>query len=329
MHCRICSSHVDAKPYMVKEMQFGYRDQFSYFSCPECGCLQIEEYPKNIEKYYGKNYYSFKQTNGLWQSIKKFLNLRRDLYAAGSNNPFHKLLFNLKPNFGLQSAFKIISEELKNSKSKKILDVGCGAGVFLEVLDGLGFRNLYGVDPFISEDFKINNRACILKKNFNEVQEKFDLIFFQHSLEHMPNQDEIAAKIESLLSDDGVCIIKIPLSSSYAWEQYGVNWFQLDAPRHFYLHSIKSINKLLNKVNLFVYKTVYDSTEFQILGSEFYKRDIPYVEWSAANQNQQIFSAQEIEEFKSKAIELNNQSRGDQAIFFVKKTTKVPPLENS
>jgi len=38
---------------------FGYNDDFLYFQCSNCACLQIENKPKNMDKYYPNTYYSY------------------------------------------------------------------------------------------------------------------------------------------------------------------------------------------------------------------------------------------------------------------------------
>jgi hypothetical protein len=70
MKCAICGNETNNKPFILKEMMFGFRDEFEYFQCSACFCLQIKNIPGSLEKYYPKNYYSFsgntifkKQTN--------------------------------------------------------------------------------------------------------------------------------------------------------------------------------------------------------------------------------------------------------------------------
>jgi hypothetical protein len=60
--CRICGqSSKSNTEYSVKEMMFGFRDEFTYFECANCGCLQILKIPTDISKYYPSKYYSFIQ----------------------------------------------------------------------------------------------------------------------------------------------------------------------------------------------------------------------------------------------------------------------------
>jgi 2-polyprenyl-3-methyl-5-hydroxy-6-metoxy-1,4-benzoquinol methylase len=74
-----------------------------------------------------------------------------------------------------------------------------------------------------------------------------------HSFEHMDNPCGVLKQIDKLLNPDGELLIRIPVSDSFAWRKYGVDWFQLDAPRHFFLHTTKSI-ALLAKNSGFVLK---------------------------------------------------------------------------
>lgn len=62
MHtCRICGWAGEAYAFMAKEMFYGTRDEFEYFECENCHCLQIAEIPDNLGNYYENTYYSFKQ----------------------------------------------------------------------------------------------------------------------------------------------------------------------------------------------------------------------------------------------------------------------------
>ena len=74
-------------------------------------------------------------------------------------------------------------------------------------------------------------------------------------------------KISKILSENGVCIIRIPVKTKYIWNCYSVNWVQIDAPRHFFLHTLKSFELLVEKSGLSIQDVIFDSTEFQFWGS--------------------------------------------------------------
>jgi len=50
--CKICGNKENNTEYTAREMMFGFRDEFNYFQCNNCQCLQIESFPENISKYY-------------------------------------------------------------------------------------------------------------------------------------------------------------------------------------------------------------------------------------------------------------------------------------
>ena len=124
-----------------------------------------------------------------------------------------------------------------------------------------------------------------------------------------------------LLSPHGVCIIRMPTVSSYAWPHYGVNWVQLDAPRHFYIHSVESVRVLADRCGLNLTGVVYDSSAFQFWASEQYALDIPLYDPRsyALGADTSMFSRDQIGVFERRAAELNAAKLGDQAVFYLRK----------
>lgn len=312
MKCRVCDNSENNQIYEVQEMMFGYRDKFTYFQCSKCRCLQISEIPADMSKYYPSNYYSFSvsPTNPIKKLVKKV----RDNYAVSNKGFIGKLIFTKFPNETLRSLSSV-----QLTKNSSILDVGCGSGSLIQFLREFGFQNLLGIDPYIQEDIEYAGGVKILKKTIHNLEGKWDLIMFHHSFEHIPDPLETLQSVSRLLSKRGVCLIRIPTVSSYAWEHYRVNWVQLDAPRHFFLHSIESIKMLAEKTNLNLEKIVYDSTAFQFWGSEQYLKGIPLISEQSYNiaPSNSIFSTAEIKIFKQKTKKLNIENRGDQAAFYL------------
>ncbi len=324
MKCEICNNLKGNKFYEAQEKMFGWGDKFVYFQCAKCECLQISKVPLNISKYYSSDYYSFSLagSNQFTSPIKKLVKKLRDRYAVFNKGIIGKLIYRGFPNEWLRSLFYLQSLSKVNlSKETKILDVGCGAGSFLETLSQMGFKNLMGIDPYIKEDIKYNNGLKVIKKTICNLDGKWDLIMMHHSFEHMPEQLNTLQVIAGLLSENGVCLIVIPTVSSYVWERYRTDWVQLDAPRHLFLHSKKSVGILAQKAGLNLEKIVYNSTDFQFWGSEQYLKSIPLMSNRSyvVNPSNSIFSRAEIKAFRRKAKKLNAENRGDQAAFYLRK----------
>lgn len=295
-------------------MMFGLRLRFDYFQCAACGCLQICKIPADLRQYYPSAYYSFKSQGFPGNRILGLLKRTRDDYAVFGKSFAGKLLYGFRPNVALHSLARV-----KLSKSSRILDVGCGAGDLLRELDCLGFHDLTGIDAYIGNDIVIGNDVRIAKGELGDIKRVYDLIMFHHSFEHMEDPKSVLARVRTILAPGGCCVIRIPVVDSYAWSRYGVDWVQIDAPRHLFLHSSRSMGILASGAGLRIRETFYDSTAFQFWGSEQYKRDIALTDDTSylRNPDLSIFSGSAIRAMERQAKKLNDEKRGDQAAFYL------------
>lgn len=320
MICRICGNEEDNQSYEVQEMMIGYNDVFRYFQCAKCNCLQITEFPPDMSKYYPDSYYSL-QPILKRDRITKLLLHWRDKCALYETGIIGKLLYARYPYPALRGLSFVAF-----TKAATILDVGCGTGYLLYRLRELGYKNVLGVDPFVKKDIEYKNGVRILRKTIHDVDGDWDMVMFHHSFEHLPDPRETLRTVSDLLKPDGVCIIAMPIVSSYAWEHYGVKWVQIEAPRHFFLHSVESLGILAKEAALDVYNIIYNSTSCQFWGSEQCKKNIPLSDRRSylVSPRKSIFSKKEIAYYARRAKELNDMQRGDQAIFYLRKLRNIP-----
>ena len=313
MKCKVCDVESNHQEYSAKEMMFGLKENFNYFQCNNCNCLQIAEFPADMTKYYPDNYYSYSLSSK--KKMVDRLKIERDKHVLFNKGIIGGLVNKVQPAIDTQ-----ILTEIPLTKTSKILDVGCGSGDLLFRLKSLGFNNVLGIDPFLEKDLEYDNGLKVLKKSIHEIDSKWDVIMFHHSFEHIPDPKETLAAVSKLLADGGYCIIRVPTVSSYAWEHYKENWVQFDAPRHFFLHSKESMRFLTEKAGLNLEKTVFDSKGFQFWGSEQYLKDIPLRSDTSydVNPKKSIFSKKEIKEFSEKSLQLNAEGKGDQCAFIIR-----------
>lgn len=332
--CKICLNSEGNHTIIAREMMFGFRDRFEYLECAGCGCLQIKEIPRDLAKYYPDNYLPFRQQPGFpsngsktkLQKLKKkfsrsdhiFKYLMNKRYLPGMLllKIFRHMATNAAPGWLIEKKL-----DLRLNSNSRILDVGCGVGSLLLDFHSRGYTNLLGVDRFIKEDISYGNGFKIIKTEVDNLTEQFDLIMLHHSFEHMPDPLSNLLKLYDLLKPRGYLLIRIPLASSFAWRKYGVDWAQLDAPRHFFLHTTKSMELLTKQAGFSIAELLFDSTAFQFWGSEQYRRDIPFNDERSyvINPSRSIFSQKQIESFMAEAVELNKKCEGDQACFFLTK----------
>lgn len=107
---------------------------------------------------------------------------------------------------------KILSKYVKHGDY--FLDVGCGSGLAVKVANDLGAKG-YGVDV---NPVQINQGRVDLKLktliygNIETVKlnKKFDVIFTNHTIEHVNNLDKMISRIKSLLKPSGKLVIICP-----------------------------------------------------------------------------------------------------------------------
>lgn len=305
--CHICEAKF-SKSYTFKEKMFGFNDTFKYNECSNCGCLQIAEIPDKMDKYYPPYYYSFTQ----------------EIPVLKKHSFFKKQFANLK----VKKIYKRSPELLKYIKSIKIkprhriLDVGCGKGQLICELYNRGFVNVEGVDKFLPQEVNHGFGVKVQKCDLSNLQSNsYDLIMMHHVLEHVEEQQKALIDCGNLLKDNGCLLIRIPIIGE-AWNIYRENWVQLDAPRHFILHTIKSMGILANDAGFEIKQTIFDSTSFQFLGSELYKRNIPLFSKEHNYEVypfEKLFSKEQILEFEEKTELLNQNGKADSVAFFLYK----------
>lgn len=265
--CKICGKTSSAKIIKIKEQMIGTFEEFEYYECEHCKSLQIINVPTDMSKYYNNNYYSFISRPFLLYTLIKHLN--KSYFSKDFTGSIVKKFYTEN-----EELYKLLSDLIKNNKiyyNSKILDIGCGNGTFLENLADLGFTDLNGMEPFIEEDLK-NEKFCIFKSFINEFYPKknYDLIFLKDSLEHMENPYESLLKSKELLNDKGYLIITIPIKTEYFYKLYGTNWYQLDAPRHFIIFSLRGFETMIKKLDLNIEKIIFNSDPYSIFISEDY-----------------------------------------------------------
>jgi SAM-dependent methyltransferase len=312
--CRICGHAHQNEIYTAREMMFGLREEFVYFQCSACRCLQIREIPADMTPYYPSNYYSMQVT-------------------LPEHGPFRKVRCAIESHIRLGVSNRLFKRHTRNQRifdwmrgtrtdrDCAILDVGCGRGKLLHELSLFGFSDLTGVDPFIPESMHHDNGIVIHKCELSELNRKFDLIMMHHSFEHLPMPEKTFRDVAARLRPGRMFLLRIPVIDCYPWRQFGVNWLSLDALRHFYLHSELSIGMLAEKTGFEVCQVLYDSGAHQLWGSEQYMRDIPHRSPNSYEDNPQgsIFSKRQIKEFERQSLKLNAARDGDSACFYLRR----------
>jgi len=317
--CRICGNVSGNRPFVGREMMFGLRETFEYFECGACGCLQIAKIPADLGKYYPENYYSFQSPSPLKVRIKGPW-----LCDPFSGRQAVQRALNFLPGV------RFMPEWMKRcslDRHASVLEVGSGDGSRLMAMWQAGFRDLTGVDPFIRENVRYANGIEIFRKDIREVSRVYDFVMLHHAFEHMPDPLQTLKDLRRILKADGTILIRIPVASSYAWKTYGTDWLGLDPPRHLYLHTPKSLQVVVEQAGLRIVDSFCDGDISQFIGSEQYRRDIPWRDPRSYNENKRgsIFTRAQLRAFRSLTHRLNREKQGDAAAFFLRNMSDAVP----
>lgn len=117
-------------------------------------------------------------------------------------------------NFGLATINKSI-----NTKEKKILDIGCSSGYFLDIAKKQKWKT-YGVElnkkeitKAIKNHFVVNENFFNLKKHFKF---KFDAITMWDVIEHIKDCNKLLQNLRKMLNTDGIFFFQTPNVDSLA-----------------------------------------------------------------------------------------------------------------
>jgi SAM-dependent methyltransferase len=309
--CRICGNTKRNKLYQIEERMFNMGEDFEYLECSRCGTLQLNIRGIDFGKYYPANYGGF--NTGVKEKGKAERIVSR-IIAKTLTNLNYSLSNRLNDFLGGKFDYLQCFFGLKIKRTSRILDVGCGSGEWLAKLSALGYENLTGVDLY---NHNKNREFEFIEGDIFSVptKKKFDVITLHHSFEHMDSPEKNLLGCKALLADNGILIIRIPVMGKYAWKKYGTAWAQIDAPRHLFLYTEKSLNYLLKKCGLKLTAIRYDSNYlFQIGASEIYKKTRLSLQMARRKGDLDEISTQD----KKLVRRLNQRKNGDQAIFVIK-----------
>lgn len=205
---------------------------FTYIQCTNCKLVWLSPRPiqSELNKYYPNVYRAYQPY------IKPSL-IQRVVRSFISNTMISKFF---------------IKDTLFHLKNKgKILDVGCASGQYMHILNSWGWES-YGVE--ISEKAVKTGLKSGLKmlkqgtlRSAKYQSNFFDAVRFSHVMEHVPSPRLELQETFRVLKVNGKVIILIPNIDSLFFRLFRSYWYPLEAPRHFYHYSPKTINKFLQK----------------------------------------------------------------------------------
>ena len=143
-------------------------------------------------------------------------------------------------------------------KNKKVLDIGCGLGIFTEFFLKMGAQvTALDVSKSVILANKTRNpKAKFVCQNAEEIElrERFDLIFAKDLIEHLKNDQKFIQNLNKYLNQDGIILLNTQNSHSFnylfqnsiARSKGNYQWKGWD-PNHYRFYSRITLKKLLVK----------------------------------------------------------------------------------
>jgi 2-polyprenyl-3-methyl-5-hydroxy-6-metoxy-1,4-benzoquinol methylase len=150
----------------------------------------------------------------------------------------------------------LVKQNLSSSSSYKLLDYGCGTGIFLKTAKEHGFE-VTGVEPsLIARTLAQNATKQAIYETLPQSHDQFNAITLWHVLEHVPNLNETLQALKSSLSKNGTMFIAVPNHLSPDAELYGNNWAAYDVPRHLWHFNKETMRRILSNHSLRIEKII-------------------------------------------------------------------------
>jgi len=246
--CPICRSSLRLDTLVAPELDVYAGKLYRYGHCSACDVLVLQNPPsdKNAADidYSESGYYNNKKVK-----FSSLVALVSKLYTA------HRV----------RTAKKFIADN--TFSGKKVLDIGCGKGRFLEQIKYVG-GDIRGVEPtrrsFESARESLGNviEHSIMSNGLFEI-ESFDMVTLWHVFEHLPDPISMLNACHEVLKPDGILIVAVPnFSGAFA---KSATWFNLDPPRHLIHFNEKSLPRLLK------------DNGFSVVGVNYYYPELAYL----------------------------------------------------
>jgi len=241
LQCLFCSSKLNYKEFAVNTeiLTFCEKCQIGYTRAKKNRSIQEKE----VMRFYGEDY------------IKHYLTREKEL-----RKQFDRGIEILKKYF----------------REASILDIGCGIGFFLRLLEEDTRENgntwhLYGIEP--NKDlFRYSKKFCRKSRIVNRLIEEtelkpffFNCVTFWDVLEHIPNPLQALKEVNRILKNDGIVIVQAPNYKSLMAYLTKEKWDWWAPPDHLYHFSPRSLRLLLEKSGFTIYELkTYESKEIFI-----------------------------------------------------------------
>ena len=164
-----------------------------------------------------------------------------------------------------QKLFKPLIEVIKKNKSRaNVLDVGCSNGILLQMLEKQKYK-VWGIEPnknAFKEAQKHLGKHIFMgttKDFFKNKHYKYDVIIYNHVMEHVEDINREFLYIKRLLAPDGLLVIGVPNTNNFIFLLRKKFWESLLPLEHRWHFSDTYLVEYIKKNNFKILQTFYSN----------------------------------------------------------------------
>lgn len=195
--CLVCNS--SSAKSMVK-FQSKDNNWYTALKCQNCGLVYASPQPvltyEAINEIYSSDYYA------------NYYGPRQD-YQDRALTDYHMKCY--------EKEYAVYNKYAEQKPGRRVFDVGCGDGKFLEIFSKYGWECL-GLEPSDTSRAVAQSKGfTVLEVPFLEVKDdvgKFDMIFLDNVIEHINEPNPFVKRVFELLNPGGIFVLKTPNSDS-------------------------------------------------------------------------------------------------------------------
>jgi len=145
----------------------------------------------------------------------------------------------------------------------RTLELGCGEGLFLEIVQDNPRIHATGLDLCEKSVEKAQHK--VLDAQHSDLESKrypdgtFDFVFAFHLLEHVQNPERLVLEIQRILKPGGFLILALPSISHLSARLAGRRWRHIRPPEHLWYFSPRTISKFVSRLG---FETAFSSNLF-------------------------------------------------------------------
>ena len=194
---------------------YATQEKYALYKCDCCGFVFTQDHPEESEM-------------GRYYDVESYVS-HSDTKEGIVNRIYHGAR-----SWMLKQKHKMVVEQSGKEKGG-ILDIGCGTGYFLEVMQCKGWE-VDGVEispaARSSAEERLGKQLTGNMFDLEDDAKTYDVISLWHVMEHLHDLDRTFSLLEKKLKKGGLLIVALPNADSADAAYYKEYWGAYDVPRH-------------------------------------------------------------------------------------------------